>query len=216
MATGRHPRVPPLNGSRDLLDRPEHPARSNVLEQVGEEVDLSEHGDLVSARPVSGPLPTPAPAPDPGVERSTSSVQIAGLGGLGVLFVTLDQALKSSGKTLADLTINSGPLSGALVANWPIVFSVAWLAWSLRRWYLDQRRREGERNARQDAAQATQAHQLRRIARSVDGLRAAFLQTADDHDRRLARCEGELDALLGERVPNGRRRGTPPRTPLPE
>ena len=186
-----------------------------MLEQVGEEVDLSEHGDLV---PRSGPhpsAPNPGVPPDAGVERSTSSVQIAGLGGLGVLFVTMDQALKASGKTLADLTINSGPLSGALVANWPIVFSVAWLAWSLRRWYLDQRKREAERNARQDAAQATQAHQLRRIARSVDGLRAAFLQTADDHDRRLARCEGELDALLGERVPNGRRRGAP-RTPLPE
>lgn len=139
---------------------------------LAEELDLPAPADSLS-RPVTGPHATASPEPPP--SGPPASVRVAGAGGVIAVLVAVDQALQANGKTLADLTINSGPLAGALVANWPMVAVFGWAAWRLHAAWERHTTWTRDRARVQDEASARQVRAILKVAAKVEALEGSFV-----------------------------------------
>lgn len=166
-----------------------------IRRSLAEELDLPAPADSLS-RPVTGPhavaVQDPAPAGPP------ASVKVAGAGGVIAVLVAVDQALQAQGKTLADLTIHSGPLAGALVANWPIVFVFAWAAWSLHSKWAAHVTWTRDRARVQDEASARQVRAILKVAAKVEGLESSFTaaqRETSDLRQQVQRIEVDVQSL---------------------
>lgn len=149
----------------------------------------------------TGPLPIVQPP-----TRGQSTGVVVG-GGVFAVLTALDQWLKANGVTLADLTMNSGPLSGGLVANGSIVIlGLFMLWWASQRWR-EHVTRSDLRAAAQDRNSRNQVRAIRAVADEVAGLRsevATQAAIARDHAGRLDAVERDVKDLRG-RLPEPRR-----------
>ena len=193
----------------------EHPAgRSTVADRPREvsdvhEVDLVLSGDRVRRRAEDDEEDQDLGS-RPG---SGSAVPVyAGIAGVVAALGALDQALKQQGLTLAQLTIGAGPLSGSLVANWPLCAMLALLAylafqkWSRREaWDRRQARKRDEAAEAQVRALRLVATRLDQVRQEVHAVRGELVAVREDHGRRLSRLEEDFADIRADR-----RRGRQP------
>lgn len=150
---------------------------------------VGDDESVVAAQPHAEEDASPKRAGVPRVAAGTGLLAALGL---------LDQWLQQHGTTLADLTMRSGPLSGSLVANWPIVLlGVAALWWVSDKWQEDRRERAQDRKialqraAVQDHHARRQVRAIRAVAEEIVALREAQERQGAEH-RGLA---GRVDAI---------------------
>jgi hypothetical protein len=142
--------------------------------------------------------------------KSNAGKYGAGLGVVGALgFV--DQWLQQHGTTLADLTMKSGPLSGSLVANWPLVLlACVALWWAADKWREDRRERVTDRKwarqraAAQDEHARRQVNAIRAVAEEIVQVRTELTARHDGLEHRVGAVEREVRDLRG-RMPERRR-----------
>lgn len=167
-----------------------------IRRSLAEELDLPAPADSLS-RPVTGSNPTAAQE-DPPPSGPPASVRVAGAGGVIAVLVAVDQALQAQGKTLADLTINSGPLAGALVANWPMVAIIAWAAWRLHAaWERHVQWTRGRARV-QDDASARQVRAILKVAAKVEALEGSFVagqRETSDLRQQVQRLDVDVQSL---------------------
>lgn len=170
-----------------------HRERAAAVAALDSSPTVHDEGD----ESVVAPAPTQA-HPVVAPPRGPSTAAIATGGGIFALLATLDQWLKQHGATLADLTMNSGPLSGAAVANGPLILlgvALAW--WVAQKWQEDRRERLADREwARQraiavDRHARAQVRAIRAVAAGVDAVRTELSSEAAER-RNLA---GRVDAV---------------------
>jgi hypothetical protein len=164
---------------------------------LAEELELHAPADSLT-HPITGPNPAAASTPPAGPTGPPASVRVAGAGGVIAVLVAVDQALQAQGKTLADLTINSGPLAGALVANWPIVAVFAWAAWSLHSKWAAHVTWTRDRARVQDEASARQVRAILKVAAKVEGLETSFVaaqRETSDLRQQVQRIEVDVQSL---------------------
>lgn len=157
---------------------------------------------VAGAPHVTAPHPVVA-APAPARGLSTSAV--VGGGVFGVL-TALDQWLKANGVTLADLTMNSGPLSGGLVANGSLIALGLFTLWWLSQRWREHVARSDARAAAQDRNSRAQVRAIRAVADEIVAVRgdlAAQAAIARDHAGRLDAVERDVRDLRG-RLPERR------------
>lgn len=174
---------------------------------------LESHPEVAAEESVVAPGPTAAHPTVPAAiqPRGPSAGTIAAGSGAIALFAGLNQWLQQNGVTLADLTMNSGPLSGSLVANWPVVLLGAWALWvATRRWH-EHVAWTHLRAITQDLNSCRQVKAIRAVADEITGLRtemATQAAIARDHAGRLDAVERDVRELRG-RVPERRRSAQP-------
>lgn len=150
---------------------------------------------LVSAAPVAAPA-------------ATTSARVGGgvvVGGIGAAVLALDKVLRDHGETLETLTA-AGPLTGALLQNWPIVLGLYLLArMAAARWEQHQAKQRARDALAGKAAQA-QIKLLRRVGVDLEGVVAeiAGLRADVGAVRTLAgetaKAAREDDEKLGRRL----------------
>ena len=150
---------------------------------------------LVSAAPVAAPA-------------ATTSARVGGgvvVGGIGAAVLALDKVLRDHGETLETLTA-AGPLTGALLQNWPIVLGLYLLArMAAAKWEQHQAKQRARDALAGKAAQA-QIKLLRRVGVDLEGVVAeiAGLRADVGAVRTLAgetaKAAREDDEKLGRRL----------------
>ena len=161
---------------------------------------------LVSAAPVAAPA-------------ATTSARVGGgvvVGGIGAAVLALDKVLRDHGETLETLTA-AGPLTGALLQNWPIVLGLFLLArMAAARWEQHQAKQRARDALAGKAAQA-QIRLLRRVGVDLEGVVAEIAglradvgavrtlagetaKAAREDDERLGRRLEEVAAELRNRI----------------
>lgn len=139
---------------------------------------------------------------------TTTSARVGGgvvVGGIGAVVLALDKVLRDHGETLETLTA-AGPLTGALLQNWPIVLGLYLLArMAAARWEQHQAKQRARDALAGKAAQA-QIKLLRRVGVDLEGVVAelAGLRADVGAVRTLAgetaRSAREDDEKLGRRL----------------
>ena len=161
---------------------------------------------LVSAAPVAAPA-------------ATTSARVGGgvvVGGIGAVVLALDKVLRDHGETLETLTA-AGPLTGALLQNWPIVLGLYLLArMAAARWEQHQAKQRARDALAGKAAQA-QIKLLRRVGVDLEGVVAELAglradvgavrtlagetaKSAREDDEKLGRRLEEVAAELRNRI----------------
>lgn len=161
---------------------------------------------LVSAAPVAAPA-------------ATTSARVGGgvvVGGIGAVVLALDKVLRDHGETLETLTA-AGPLTGALLQNWPIVLGLYLLArMAAAKWEQHQAKQRARDALAGKAAQA-QIKLLRRVGVDLEGVVAELAglradvgavrtlagetaKSAREDDEKLGRRLEEVAAELRNRI----------------
>ena len=162
---------------------------------------------------VIAPAPAVAEDEEEKVQAKSSAGKFAAGGGVLAALGLVDQWLQQHGTTLADLTMNSGPLKGSLVANWPVVLlGCAALWWATDKWREDRRERAADRRwarqraAAQDHHARRQVKAIRAVAEEIVAVRTELTARHDGLEGRVVAVEREVRDLRA-RLPE--RRSTP-------
>ena len=150
---------------------------------------------------------------------ATTSARVGGgvvVGGIGAVVLALDKVLRDHGETLETLTA-AGPLTGALLQNWPIVLGLYLLArMAAAKWEQHQAKQRARDALAGKAAQA-QIKLLRRVGVDLEGVVAELAglradvgavrtlagetaKSAREDDEKLGRRLEEVAAELRNRI----------------
>lgn len=164
-----------------MTERPPTDRYPAIRRSLAEELDLPDPGASLARRSAAHEKEEEDDEADEvKPSQGVGAVKVAGLGGIAAVLVAIDQALQAQGKTLADLTINSGPLAGALVANWPVVFIFAWAAWKLHGAWDTHVTWTRKRAKAQDRANAKLVRATLQVAAKVDHLSQTVASVSDE------------------------------------
>lgn len=153
---------------------------------------------------VAPPPSTPAAA----TSAAATSARVGGgvvVGGIGAAVLALDKVLRDHGETLETLTA-AGPLTGALLQNWPIVLGLFLLARMAAARWSEHQAKQRARDALAGKAAQAQIRLLRRVGVDLEGVVAELAGLRQDVGAvrtlagETAKAAREDDEKLGRRL----------------
>lgn len=147
-------------------------------------------------------------AAPPSAPAAATSARVGGgvvVGGIGAAVLALDKVLRDHGETLETLTA-AGPLTGALLQNWPIVLGLFLLARMAAARWSEYQAKQRARDALAGKAAQAQIRLLRRVGVDLEGVVAELAGLRQDIGAvrtlagETAKAAREDDEKLGRRL----------------